>query len=152
MKLPYEQDLLIKEVLKANPNTIIVMMGGSPVEMHKWINQAQAVVWNWYSGMEGGRALAEVLFGKVNPSGKLPETFYVRHTDCSAHAVGEFPAVKRCIIQKASLSDTAIMTPFIFHRSSALGMDCLIQPCIQQSVCKMAEWMLHSNTGSGEYR
>lgn len=91
MKLPYEQDLLIKEVLKANPNTIIVMMGGSPVEMHKWINQAQAVVWNWYSGMEGGRALAEVLFGKVNPSGKLPETFYVRHTDCSAHAVGEFP-------------------------------------------------------------
>lgn len=91
MKLPYEQDLLIKEVLKANPNTIIVMMGGSPVEMHQWINQAQAVVWNWYSGMEGGRALAEVLFGKVNPSGKLPETFYVRHTDCSAHAVGEFP-------------------------------------------------------------
>lgn len=91
MKLPYEQNLLIKEVLKANPNTIIVMMGGSPVEMHKWINQAQAVVWNWYSGMEGGRALAEVLFGKVNPSGKLPETFYVRHTDCSAHAVGEFP-------------------------------------------------------------
>lgn len=91
MKLPHEQDLLIKEVLKANPNTIIVMMGGSPVEMHKWINQAQAVVWNWYSGMEGGRALAEVLFGKVNPSGKLPETFYVRHTDCSAHAVGEFP-------------------------------------------------------------
>ena len=91
MKLPYEQDLLIKEVLKANPNTIIVMMGGSPVEMHKWINQAQAVVWNWYSGMEGGRALAEVLFGKVNPSGKLPETFYVRHTDCSSHAVGEFP-------------------------------------------------------------
>lgn len=41
--------------------------------------------------MEGGKALAEVLFGDVNPSGKLPETFYRRHTDCSAHAVGEFP-------------------------------------------------------------
>ena len=94
MKLPYEQDLLIKEVLKANPKTVIVMMGGSPVEMHQWINQAQAVVWTWYSGMEGGRALAEVLFGKVNPSGKLPETFYIKHTDCSAHAVGEFPGEK----------------------------------------------------------
>lgn len=91
MKLPYGQDELIREVLKVNPDTIIVMMGGSPVEMSAWIHQAKAVVWNWYSGMEGGTALAEVLFGKVNPSGKLPETFYKKHTDCSAHAVGEFP-------------------------------------------------------------
>ena len=91
MRLPYEQDELIQEVLKANPQTVIVMMGGSPVEMGAWISDAKAVVWNWYSGMEGGRALAEVLFGNVNPSGKLPETFYKKHTDCSAHAVGEFP-------------------------------------------------------------
>ena len=91
MKLPYEQDELIQEVLKANPQTVIVMMGGSPVEMGSWIQEAKAVVWNWYAGMEGGKALAEVLFGQVNPSGKLPETFYRRHTDCSAHAVGEFP-------------------------------------------------------------
>ena len=91
MRLPYEQDELIQEVLKANPQTVIVMMGGSPVEMGEWISDAKAVVWNWYSGMEGGRALAEVLFGNVNPSGKLPETFYKKHTDCSAHAVGEFP-------------------------------------------------------------
>lgn len=91
MRLPYEQDELIQEVLKANPQTVIVMMGGSPVEMGAWISNAKAVVWNWYSGMEGGRALAEVLFGNVNPSGKLPETFYKKHTDCSAHAVGEFP-------------------------------------------------------------
>ena len=91
MRLPYEQDELIQEVLKANPQTVIVMMGGSPVEMGEWISDAKAVVWNWYSGMEGGRALAEVLFGNVNPSGKLPETIYKKHTDCSAHAVGEFP-------------------------------------------------------------
>lgn len=91
MRLPYEQDELIQEVLKVNPQTVIVMMGGSPVEMGEWISDAKAVVWNWYSGMEGGRALAEVLFGNVNPSGKLPETFYKKHTDCSAHAVGEFP-------------------------------------------------------------
>lgn len=91
MKLSYEQDELIREVLKANPNTVIVMMAGSPVEMGSWIKDAKAVVWNWYSGMEGGNALAEVLFGRVSPSGKLPETFYKKHTDCSAHAVGEFP-------------------------------------------------------------
>lgn len=91
MKLPYEQDELIREVLKANPDTVIVMMAGSPVEMGSWIKDAKAVVWNWYSGMEGGNALAEVLFGRVSPSGKLPETFYKKHTDCSAHAVGEFP-------------------------------------------------------------
>ena len=91
MKLPYEQDELIREVLKANPNTVIVMMAGSPVEMGNWIKDAKAVVWNWYSGMEGGNALAKVLFGRVSPSGKLPETFYKKHTDCFGHAVGEFP-------------------------------------------------------------
>lgn len=91
MKLPYEQDMLIKELLQANPRTIIVLTGGSPVEMGEWIQNAEAVVWNWYAGIEGGRALAEVIFGEVNPSGKLPETFYKKHTDCSAHCLGEFP-------------------------------------------------------------
>lgn len=94
MKLPYEQDLLISELLDVNPRTVITFVGGSPVEMGAWIDRAQAVVWSWYAGMEGGTAFAEVLFGKVNPSGKLPETFYKKHTDCSAHAVGEFPGGK----------------------------------------------------------
>lgn len=91
MKLPYQQDSLIQELLAVNPNTIVVMIGGSPVEMGAWIHQAKTVVWGWYAGMEGGKALAEVLFGQVNPSGKLPETFYRNHMDCSAHRVGEFP-------------------------------------------------------------
>ncbi len=90
MKLPYEQDQLIKELLAANPKTIIVMVAGSPVEMGSWIDGADSLVWSWYAGMEGGRALAEVLFGKVNPSGKLPESFYKTHTQCSAHAWGNF--------------------------------------------------------------
>ena len=71
MKLPYEQDQLIEELLRVNPDTIIVMAGGSPVEMGRWIDSADSVVWSWYAGMEGGRALAEVLFGRTNPSGKL---------------------------------------------------------------------------------
>lgn len=93
MKLPYEQDKLIEEVLDVNPNTIIVMVSGSPVEM-PWIEDAKTLVWQWYAGMEGGTALAEVLFGKVNPSGRLPETFPKTHLDCSAHSVGEFPGGK----------------------------------------------------------
>lgn len=91
MKLPYEQDELIKQLLKVNPATILVISAGSPVEMGSWITMADTIVWSWYAGMEGGKALAEVLFGQVNPSGKLPETFYKKHTDCSAHSLGEFP-------------------------------------------------------------
>lgn len=90
MKLPYDQDLLIEELLEVNPNTVITMVGGSPVEMGRWINLADSVLWSWYAGMEGGRALAEVIFGRVNPSGKLPESFYKTHLDCSAHAWGNF--------------------------------------------------------------
>ncbi len=94
MKLPYEQDTLIKEVLKVNPNTIVVIMAGSPVEMGEWLQDAKAVVWNWYGGMEGGTALAEVLLGEVNPSGKLPMTFPKKLSDCSAYSIGEFPGGK----------------------------------------------------------
>lgn len=90
MRLPYEQDQLIEELLEVNPNTVIVMVGGSPVEMGRWIDRADSVLWSWYAGMEGGRALAEVLFGRTNPSGKLPESFYKTHTDCSAHTWGNF--------------------------------------------------------------
>lgn len=91
MKLPYEQDQLIKELLEVNPKTVLAFVGGSPVEMGEWSENADAIVWSWYAGCEGGRALAEVLFGEYNPSGKLPETFYKKHTDCSAHVLGEFP-------------------------------------------------------------
>lgn len=90
MKLPYEQDMLIQELLSVRPDMIVVLLGGSPVEMGAWIDQADTVLWGWYAGMESGNALADVLLGIVNPSGKLPETFYRKHTDCSAHALGDF--------------------------------------------------------------
>ncbi len=94
MKLPYAQDQLILELLKAKPDTVVVMAAGSPVEMGAWLSRAKALVWNWYAGMEGGKALAEVLFGKVNPSGRLPESFPFSHMDCPAHCIGEFPGGK----------------------------------------------------------
>ena len=93
MKLPYAQDKLIEELLEVAPDTVMVMFSGSPVEM-PWISKAHTLVWNWFNGMEGGTALAEVLFGKVNPSGHLPETFPVSHLDCSAHCIGQFPGGK----------------------------------------------------------
>lgn len=88
MVLPYGQDRVIEEVLKVNPNTVIVMCAGSPVEM-PWQDRAKAIVFQYYAGMEGGTALAEVLFGEVNPSGKLPETFPYHADDCLAVKLGE---------------------------------------------------------------
>lgn len=90
MKLPYGQDRLIREVLKVNPNAIVVIIAGSPVEMGSWVKEARAILWSYYAGMEGGRALARVLFGDVSPSGKLAESFPKTHTDCPAHSLGEF--------------------------------------------------------------
>ena len=65
----------MSEVLKANPNAIIVNQSGSPVDMSAWIDQATTVVQAFYGGNELGNGLADVLFGKVNPSGKLALTF-----------------------------------------------------------------------------
>ncbi|HPU63749.1 MAG TPA: glycoside hydrolase family 3 C-terminal domain-containing protein [Mobilitalea sp.] len=90
LKLPYGQDRLIKEVLKVNPNAIVVVIAGSPVEMRTWADDAKTILWSYYAGMEGGRALAKVIFGDVNPSGKLAESFPRKLTDCPAHSLGEF--------------------------------------------------------------
>ena len=91
MKLPFGQDELIKAVIKANPNTIVVLVGGGPVDMTQWIGDTKAIVSAWYGGMEGGTALAEMLFGKINPSGKLPVSFPKVLEDVPAHKLGDFP-------------------------------------------------------------
>jgi beta-glucosidase len=95
MKLPYGQDELIKAILKVNPNAVIVIVAGSPVEMKAWSEKTKAIVWSYYAGMEGGNALADVLFGDVNPSGKLPETLPKRLSDSPAHRIGEFGLAKK---------------------------------------------------------
>lgn len=91
MKLPYGQDELIKELLQVKPDMVVVNMSGSPVEMREWIDDAAAVVQYWYSGTMGGTALAEVLFGDVNPSGKLTSTFPKKLEDTPVNKFGEFP-------------------------------------------------------------
>ncbi|MDR0582284.1 MAG: glycoside hydrolase family 3 C-terminal domain-containing protein, partial [Prevotellaceae bacterium] len=90
LELPYEQDLLIAELAKANPNTVAVIISGNAVAM-PWVAQVPAIIAAWYGGTEAGNAIAAVLFGDVNPSGKLPFTFPVRLQDNSAHAAGDYP-------------------------------------------------------------
>ncbi|HEY0068271.1 MAG TPA: glycoside hydrolase family 3 C-terminal domain-containing protein [Flavisolibacter sp.] len=91
MKMPFGQDQLIKAVLQANPRTVVVLMGGGPIDMQQWVGDAKAIVQAWYPGMEGGNALARILFGQVNPSGKLPMTFPKKLEDVGAHALGQYP-------------------------------------------------------------
>ncbi len=88
MRLPYEQDMLIEELLKVRPDTIITLIGGSPVEM-PWRDKAETILWSYYAGMETGNAFADILFGEVNPSGKLAETFPARYEDCATAKNGQ---------------------------------------------------------------
>nr|WP_314464671.1 glycoside hydrolase family 3 C-terminal domain-containing protein [uncultured Clostridium sp.] len=91
MKLPAGQEELISSVLNVNDNAVIAVMAGSPVDLEAFADRAKAIVYTSYNGMEGGRALARVLLGKGNPSGKLPFTLPKCLEDCPAHKLGEFP-------------------------------------------------------------
>lgn len=91
MNLPLEQNVTISKLAKVNPKTIVVITAGSPVEM-PWIDEVNAVLWTWYAGMEGGNALADILIGKVVPSGKMPFTLPYKYEDCPVARYGEYKA------------------------------------------------------------
>jgi beta-glucosidase len=80
LSLPHGQDQLIEAVASANPNTIVVLETGGPVSM-PWAPKVKAILEAWYPGIGGGQAIANVLFGVINPSGKLPVTFAVTEKD-----------------------------------------------------------------------
>ena len=90
LKMPYGQDELIQKIVAANPKTIVILEG-TMVEMDSWLDKVPALLQAWYPGMEGGNALARILFGDVNPSGKLAATFPKRLEDSPAHALGAYP-------------------------------------------------------------
>ncbi|MEN8186323.1 MAG: glycoside hydrolase family 3 C-terminal domain-containing protein [Bacteroidota bacterium] len=85
MDMPGAQDELIRAVAKVNKNIIVVINSGTPVSMDKWIDNTSAVLQAWYLGQETGNAIADVLFGDVNPSGKLPVTLPKRYEDNPAY-------------------------------------------------------------------
>jgi beta-glucosidase len=84
MELPGQQNALIEQLAAANPRTIVVLNTGSPISM-PWLKQVAAVMQAWYPGQECGNAIADVLFGDTNPSGKLPQTFPSRLEDTPAY-------------------------------------------------------------------
>lgn len=94
LSLPYGQDEVITALAEANPNLVVVNVSGNAVAM-PWVKQVPAILQAWFLGSEAGNSIADIIFGKVNPSGKLPMTFPVRLEDVAAHAVGEYPGVKR---------------------------------------------------------
>ena len=92
--LPYGQDALVEALAAVNKNVVYVNISGNAVAM-PWMNKVPAVLQGWFIGSEAGHALADVLSGDVNPSGKLPYTWYQRLEDTGAHALNAFPGVWR---------------------------------------------------------
>jgi beta-glucosidase len=85
--LPYGQDAVIEALCEANPRTAVVIISGNAVAT-PWLDKANAIVQGWYLGSEAGNALANVISGKVNPSGKLPFTYYTSLEECGTHIFG----------------------------------------------------------------
>lgn len=103
--LPYGQNELIQALVKANPRTVVVTITGNAYAM-PWLDGVPAVVQGWYIGSEAGNAIADVLFGDVNPSGKLPFTMAVALEDYAPHADGDatvYPGVDHKVIYKEGL-------------------------------------------------
>ena len=101
--LPYGQDELIQKVVAANPRTIVVLVSGPAIELGSWLAQVPAVLQAHYSGMEGGHALARILFGDVNPSGKLTVTYPRQLSDSPAHALDTYPGTNGTLFYKEGL-------------------------------------------------
>jgi beta-glucosidase len=90
INLPADQNQLVTDVAAANPNTVVVVNSGSAVTM-PWAGSVRGIIESWYPGQEYGNALASLLFGDVNPSGKLPVTFPASLADVPAHTTAQWP-------------------------------------------------------------
>ena len=117
MDLPAGQDDLIEAVEKVNPHTVVVLNTGDPVTMTRWIAQTPALLDMWYGGQDGGSALASILFGNANPSGKLPVSFPKRIEDSPAY--GHYPGKDlKLTTQKVFTLAIATSIPKTLNRNS----------------------------------
>jgi beta-glucosidase len=91
LTLPFGEQALVDAVTTANANTIVIVTAGAPYDLNKIKKNNHTIVWSWFNGSEGGNALADVLTGKINPSGKLPFTFPASLNDSPAFALGTYP-------------------------------------------------------------
>ena len=114
ISLPYGQEELLRQVAEINPNVVTVILSGGPCDLRKAEALSPAMVQGWWNGMEGGNALADVLFGKISPSGKLPFTFPLRLEDSPAFALDNYP-------QRAPLDVDLFSSMFRRDRSEGRG-------------------------------
>lgn len=91
MTMPGNQDSLISRLATLNPRTIVTLTGGGAMDVEKWIDAIPALLMLWYPGETGGSVLADLLFGKVNPSGRLPISWAKNLNDYPCHANGNYP-------------------------------------------------------------
>ena len=91
MNLKFDQDNLLKAIAEVNPNIVSVMVAGAPVDLQVVNEVSKSLVYSWFNGTEGGNALADVLTGKISPSGKLPFTLPIKLEDSPAYALGNYP-------------------------------------------------------------
>lgn len=101
LNLPDDQVELIQKAAEVNKNIVVILNTGAPVLMSSWLDKVQGLVESWYPGQEGGNAVADVLIGKVNPSGKLPVTFPVKWEDAPAY--GNYPGDKEVTYAEGTL-------------------------------------------------
>ncbi len=101
LSLPESQIKLINAVAKANPKTIVVLYNGTPITMSEWLDNVPALIDAFYPGQEGGNALADIIFGDVNPSGKLPLTFIKQWKDSPAYDT--YPGKKEEVFYKEGI-------------------------------------------------
>ena len=100
--LPLDQQRMIESAAGANPNTVVVLATGNPVAM-PWLDQVKAVLTQWYAGVENGNAIASILYGEVNPSGKLPQTFPKQFADLSMDSAAEYPGEQGKVVYSEGL-------------------------------------------------
>lgn len=103
LKLPFGQDELIRAIAAVNPNTIVVLVSGAPLDLNEALKSSSAMLISWFNGSEGGNAIADVLLGIVNPSGKLPFTFPVSLKDSPAFALDTFNGDNNANYKEGSL-------------------------------------------------
>ena len=89
--LPVSQDAIVEALAAVNPNIVTVIVSGGPVDLREVNKYSPAIVQAWWNGLEGGNALADILYGKITPSGKLPFTLPLKLEDSPAYAMGNFP-------------------------------------------------------------
>ena len=104
MMLPYDQENVLEAVAKVNPNVVFIAVAGAPVDLNRVQACSPAIIQSWFNGTEGGNALADILLGKISPSGRLPFSYPIKLEDSPAYAMGNFPQTDAPINQDVFVS------------------------------------------------